>query len=1254
MSGQRFKRALWVALAGLFLLGGLLSAALGLLLYHPAGPQWGLALIRSLTPLAIEVENLEGRLAGPLSIRGLHIDDEQFTLQSEALSLDWRPAALLRGEFHLQTFSVERTRLQLPAAESAAAPSPSAGFDGIALPLALRLDQLELSALEIARQGREPLQFERLALSARSQDEGLELQQLALAMPQLALQAQGRLGLDAALPMNLSLAWRFTPPQRPSLQGEGGITGNLRQLQIEQTFSGALSGGLTATLYDLMETINWDARIKLQQSELAAWLEGFPLSLSGELSSKGRVDRVGLQAELSLSQPNYGEAHLSLQGAYAAGRFAAERLQIETPAGSHLMASGHYIPDQALGRFQADLSWQDLRWPLQSDTPDVRSPRGSLKLAGTPAAYDFTLAAALQLAGQPATELDARGNGDRQGIKLDALLADFEPGRLQGQGELTWQPMLGWKLELEAEDIDPSRWHADYPGRLRLSAETEGRVDTAGVAAEFRLAELLGRLRGYPFEAQGSATLAGQALTLDDLRISSGANRVAVTGEVAQTLALSWQIDAPELQAFWPGLEGKLSAQGRLDGRRETPRLRASLSGQGLKFKNNRAEQLQLTTDLSLAGDQALTLELHSDGLATEAGNWRRLDLQASGTLPAHSLELALVGEAVPQVRLRADAGWGDERLWQGRLEGLELSLPDQPAWQLAKHSAFALGVERQRLDELCLSSGEAGLCGAFSRDLATGWEASLTARRFPLALLSPWLPEGLQLDGSSELQAQLAADAEGQPRGQWQLRTPEGRIGLDLESEAEQIDFAGAEVVGRIDDAGAEMSIELPLAGLGKVEGELALPAFNPLALRPAEQRLQGRLSLELSDLSRLSLISPRLRNPRGVIAGDFTLAGSLQSPQLLGSADLREGAIDIPELGLELRDIVLQLHTPSDDRLALQGGLRSGNGRLQLNGELNLDAQTGFPASLQLNGTEVTVANLPEAEVEVTPSLTLERDSQAIRLKGRIEIPYARLRPRELPSSAVSVSTDLVVVGGDEPQQRAFDPRLSAKLRVVLGDRVSFDGFGLRGKLIGSLLVIDEPERPVIGRGRIGISEGTYRAYGQDLSIERGYALFVDSPVHNPGLDVRAVREIEEVIAGVRVGGTLMSPKIDLFSSPRMGESDILSYLLTGRPAGEGGGQSVGIAAALKATGAGTVAEELGRQFGLEELRLDAGSGLEEASVVAGTYLSPRLYIQYINELASRETKLRMRYDINRRLQLEAETGKTQAGDLYYTFDR
>ncbi len=1247
------KRAAWIGLAGVALTLSLLGVALGLLLYHPSGPQWALSLLRSLTPMTVEVTKIEGRLAGPLAIQGLRLEDDRFTLRIDTLDLDWRPAALLAGELHLRTLSLQGGRLSLAADDAQSSTPAAAGFEGVALPLALRLDQIELSGLTLERPGADPLQIERLSLVARSRQQTLDLEQLSLAIPQLALDGRGRLGLSAKLPMELGLEWRYTPAQRAPLEGVGEVRGDLQRLQLSQDLKGALEGELEATLSELTGVLGWDAKLILQRSDLSGWLKDFPLQLSGEVRSRGTLERIGMEADLDLAQPDYGKAAVTLRGAYAGGRFHAERLQVETASGSRLDGSGHYVLDDELGRFDGELAWQALQWPLQGE-PQVSSPQGRLKFEGRPGDYAYTLAADLRLPGQPKAKLDANGQGDLQGIRLERLTADFVPGRLQGQGEISWRPLVEWRLQLKGEGIDPSLWAADFPGRLALDLGTTGRLDEAGIAAEFRIAQVQGQLRGYPFEALGRVTLADEALTLEGLRLNSGPNRIEVNGTLAQRLALQWRIDAPELPVLWPGLQGSLTGEGRLDGARLTPHVQASVSGEGLAYERYRAQRLQLAADLSLADAKAFELDLRGADLQLDRLSWEGLDLQASGTLPAHHLTLALIGESAPQVSLQADAGWTEDSLWQGRLAALELSLPGQPQWQLVDATGFTLGAGRQRLDAVCLANREARLCGSFTHTPAVGWNAGLEARRFPLAAFSPWLPEGLQLEGRGELQAQLALNAEGHAQGQAQLQLPEGRIGFDLENEAERLDFAGGTASARLDASGAEVEVELPLAGLGEAAAELSLPGLDPLALEPAEQTLQGRMKLNLRDLSRLSLIMPRLQNPRGVIAGDFKLSGSLAQPQLVGAAELQAGAIDIPELGLELREIDLQMTAPRLDQLALRGGLKSGNGRLQMEGQIELDMEAGFPARLQLTGNELKVANLPVAEVEVTPDLTFERDREGSRLKGRIEIPYARLRPRKLPSTAVSVTPDLVVVGTDEPERRAYDPRLSAQLRVVMGDRVSFDGFGLRGQLTGSLLVIDEPKRPVIGRGRIGITKGTYQAYGQDLNIERGFALFADSPVDNPGLDVRAVREIDEVTAGVRVSGTLKSPKIDLFSSPTMGESDVLSYLLTGRPAGEGGGGGVGIAAAIKASGAGTVAEELGRQFGLEELRFDAGSGLEEASVVAGTYLSPRLYIQYINELASRETKLRLRYDINRRLQLEAETGKTQAGDLYYTFDR
>jgi len=43
----------------------------------------------------------------------------------------------------------------------------------------------------------------------------------------------------------------------------------------------------------------------------------------------------------------------------------------------------------------------------------------------------------------------------------------------------------------------------------------------------------------------------------------------------------------------------------------------------------------------------------------------------------------------------------------------------------------------------------------------------------------------------------------------------------------------------------------------------------------------------------------------------------------------------------------------------------------------------------------------------------------------------------------------------------------------------------------------------------------------------------------------------------------------------------------------------------------------------------------------------------VQYVNELASRETKLRLRYDLTEKLQIQTESGRSQGLDLFYTIE-
>ncbi|MEJ2591392.1 MAG: translocation/assembly module TamB domain-containing protein, partial [Candidatus Thiodiazotropha sp.] len=854
---------------------------------------------------------------------------------------------------------------------------------------------------------------------------------------------------------------------------------------------------------------------------------------------------------------------------------------------------------------------------------------------------------------QPGGRLQSNGSGDLKHLQLAQLAAVLGKGKLQGAGEVTWQPAVRWQLKLDGSGLDPGLWAADFPGQLDLSLHTSGEIADSGLQAKLNLERLQGRLRDYPVSASGQVTLQGEKLDVQALQVRSGDNRVDLKGEVAQQVDIDWQLDAPALEAFWPGLGGALKGSGRLSGPRDAPRIEADLTGRQLAYQENRIGGMKLQADLALSGSQAVSVDLHADDLQTGKGDWSGLDLALSGSLPAHRLTLDLKGRDVPQAKLGIAAGWSEAGGWQGSLQQLDLALPEGGDWRLDRAADFALSANSQSVKPLCLASGEARLCGSYAGSAGAGWQGQGSLRRFPLALLQPWLPPDVQIAGQVALDAEASASAGGRPVGKLTLELPEGRMGTDLTAETQRVDFSGGRVTASLDKSGAKAQLQIPLAGLGEIQGELSLPGIDPLAPEVKRQPLDGRLQARLKDLSMISLFSPKLQNVRGRIESDLKLAGTLAQPKVTGGAELLDGAADIPELGLALREIGLQVKAPSLDELTLTGGLRSGKGRLSLDGNVKLDAAAGYPARLHIQGSNVTAADIPEAEVQIDPDITYEHAKPISTLKGVVTVPYARIRPRKLPTSAVTASPDLVVVGGDEGEQPKTDLKISTNLRIIFGKRVSFDGFGLRGNFTGSLLVIDEPGRPVLGRGRVGIINGTYRAYGQDLTIERGYALFADSPVDNPGLDVRAVRVVEDVTAGIKVTGTLKSPKLDIFSTPTMSESDALTYLVTGHAPGEGGG-SVGLAAALKASGAGSVADEIGRQLGLEELRVETGSGLDQASVVAGKYLSPKLYLQYINELSSRETILRLRYDINKRLQLEAETGKAQGGDLFYTFAR
>ena len=67
---------------------------------------------------------------------------------------------------------------------------------------------------------------------------------------------------------------------------------------------------------------------------------------------------------------------------------------------------------------------------------------------------------------------------------------------------------------------------------------------------------------------------------------------------------------------------------------------------------------------------------------------------------------------------------------------------------------------------------------------------------------------------------------------------------------------------------------------------------------------------------------------------------------------------------------------------------------------------------------------------------------------------------------------------------------------------------------------------------------------------------------------------------------------------------------------------------ASSLGLKGGNLLAKKLAARFGLEEARIETNGGLEEASLVVGKYLSPRLYVTYGVGLFEPISTFRIRY--------------------------
>lgn len=1053
-------------------------------------------------------------------------------------------------------------------------------------------------------------------------------------------------------------------------------------------------------------------RIEATDFLLDPWLDNPPLSLrDADLEIDADPERIRVTGTLAIPEYDTGTISIDAAGAYAQRRLhitGADLALEDSPAKLHMAGSLSFQE----GRPALDLQarWEALQWPLRAarpgtqpaaralDVPLLVSPEGTASLQGS-LPYDFALAARVEGPHIPAALGSAHGRLSAQALDVEHYEFAVLDGRLSGSVQLQFAQPRHWQLSTQAEGIDPRELHAELPGRL------DGRIRASGTGldpqASFTLLvdELTGNLRSQDLRARGELSRNRGRWAVRGARLDYADAALRLDASLGNRVDARWTLHAPRLEKLWPGLQGSFDFSGTAAGDSAAPRIAATARGTTLGYQEWAMQTLDLDIALDVddadetadargdeashsssdaawdhaASDHAASsgddsddttsshLRLHARGLAHGEARIDALDVEGNGTPGTHRIDVEVTGVAAnagapaPYARMRIDGHYVRQR-WDALLTMTQLStgLPDAEI-TAPEPARILVSRERMAVNDLCLAADAGRLCAHGRWERHGSWEGIVSGYEIPLALILP----------SRTADAEYAGRIEGRVR-------VFGSAGEPWQADA-GMRIVDAAILYR-PQVGETETLNLGTGGLAatatpqRVDLSFGLQAFtdtyvyaNAKLLRDGAGLMHLPLTADVraraADANILPLFFPEVDHAAGLFTADIGITGTLARPELRGRLALANGEFDSYRVNLALRELSLVADL-DDNRLDLHGAARAGDGRLGIDGRLIW--QEGVSrGNLHLHGENLLVADLPEYRVIAAPDLRFRIDGRQIGITGEVAIPSARIQPAQI-GGAVRVSEDARYVG-EHAAETAGRYDVHSDVRILMGDDVRIDTFGLQGRIQGAVGTILHTGDTPMGRGELSVADGRYEAYGQKLDINRGRLLFDSSSLDDPGLDIEARREVDGVTVGLNVRGTLREPRLTFFSDPSMPQTQIVSYLLTGRSMDtmrSGDHMTVDSArGSLAYQGGGLLASQLGRRLGFEEVGVEStidSAGEDQTSLVIGKFLSPRLFISYGISLTESINTLKLRYTISDRWIFRTEAGENQSADLEYTIER
>ena len=819
-----------------------------------------------------------------------------------------------------------------------------------------------------------------------------------------------------------------------------------------------------------------------------------------------------------------------------------------------------------------------------------------------------------RLQGRPekfSANADMKGEVAAQGVPRGPITASVRVEGLPNapSGEITAQGTLG-----------------GAPLRLRARATrgADGTLHATIEQADWRSAHADGELRLAPGAKLPLGKVSLKVGNLADFRPFVGQ---PISGQVNAEADLTAQEVQVDLDVRDAGIPGSRVGSARMQARIADP-------------LGNPSVNAQIVADGIAAGGIGGSARIRLSGPQTALGIQVTANLTGVAGAAAEITGAATLD--VPEKYVRVGAL---QAVWKG--ETLRLLAPARVS--------FANGVS---VDQLRVGLRQAVL--QVSGRLSPTLDVTASLRNGTAELARMFAPD-LQAEGTLNAEAKLRgtpAKPEGTVRVQatgLRMKTGAAR-GLPAANVTATAQLGGG--AARIDArVAAGNSTQLTITGRAPVDGA------GPLDLR-------GSGSVDLAVLD--PLLAADGRRVRGQLALNLGVAGTLASPRVTGSAQLRNGELQDYGQGVRLDDVNGTFTADGNTLRIANLTAKAGQGTIAVSGAVGV-LSPGIPLDLSVRLRNARPLSSDKLSATVSGDLTLRGPvTGQLALGGTVQIQRAEITiPDRLPTSVAVLDVRRPGERRAPAKPAASGPDVTLDLTIQAPRAIFVRGRGVDAELAGQLRIRGSATKPQVSGG-FEMRRGLISVAGTTLTFTRGRVGFDGTgPTGkiDPSLDFVAESSTSNVTARLKVGGYASDPKITLSSTPELPQDEVLAYLLFKRSAKElGPFQLASIAAALAQLtgvggGIGDPLDSVRKGLGLD--RLSVGGGTSNSSrggsssgptLEAGRYIANGVYVGAKQGTTGSQTQAEVQIDITKGLKLQTDVGTGQGGNsvgLSYQFE-